>query len=318
MKVMFMGTPEIAACCLERLAARHEIVCVVTRIDKPKGRGGAVSASAVKMRARQLGISVEQPRTLKDGSFAETLGKYRPDVIVVVAYGLILPKYVLDFPHCGCVNLHVSLLPKYRGAAPIQWCIANGETAGGVTTMLMDEGVDTGHILLSAEVGITPQMTGGQLHDIYCEEGAKLLCGTLDDMEAGVVTPRKQEGEASYAPMLTNENTWIQWFAPIKTIINLTRAMDPCPGAYTYLDGKKLRIFSLSPASDTLPAGKTPGSIIPDKSRLLVVCGDGVASVEELQLEGKKRMPAADFLRGYKIINEEFTLKGTRGMRNEE
>ena len=300
MKIMFMGTPEIAVCCMDALAGSHSIVCAVTRADKPKGRGKAVSSSEVKQRALELGIDVVQPTTLKDGKFYEILEEYTPDVIVVVAYGLILPKYVLNYPKYGCINLHASLLPKYRGAAPIQWCLVNGETVGGVTTMQMDEGLDTGDILLRAEVDITPKMTGGELHDIYCEVGAQLLLDTLYAMERGEITPQKQQGESSYASMLTNDNTRIDWNKTAKEICDISRAMDPYPAAHTMLNGKKLKVFDCSPATDIKTNGAAAASIIPDKARLLFVCGDGIVEVGELQLEGKKRMRTSDFLRGYR------------------
>lgn len=298
MRVMFMGTPDIAVGCLDALAKAHNVCCVVTKEDKPKGRGGKIAFSKVKERALELGIDVIQPKTLKDGKFIEVLEKYQPDVIVVVAYGLILPKYVLDFPKYGCVNVHTSLLPKYRGAAPIQWCIIKGEKVSGITTMLMDEGVDTGDILLCEKVQISEDMTAGELHDIYCKIGSNLLLKTLDGLEKGTIVPKKQDdGQCCYAPMLDNENTKINWNMSAKDIINLVRGLNPFPTAYTFLDGKKLKVYRCKAGGGT----GSPGEVICSKDKLVVGCADGSVEITELQLEGKCKMPAADFLRGYKI-----------------
>ncbi len=296
---MFMGTPQIAAECLDILHKKHDVCCVVTKTDKPKGRSGALAFSDVKEKALLMGIDVVQPITLKNGSFAHVLEKYKPDVIIVVAYGLILPKYVLDFPKYGCINLHASLLPKYRGAAPIQWCIANGEKTGGITAMLMDEGLDTGDMLLKAEVEIAKDVTGGQLHDIYCKLGGQLLLDTLDALENGEITPQKQDDlQHTYAPMLTKENTRINWNDTPQKITDLVRAMNPYPTAYTTLSGKKLKIFSCY--ADTSQSGES-GRVISAKDNLTVACNGGAVVITELQLEGKKRMLAGDFLRGYKV-----------------
>lgn len=294
-----MGTPEIAACCLEALAQRHEVCCAVTRTDKPKGRGGKIAFSQVKQKAAELGIDIVQPSGLKDGGFIDVLEKYKPDVIAVVAFGMILPDYILNYPKFGCINVHASLLPKYRGAAPIQWCIANGERAGGITTMLMDEGLDTGDILLSSEVEITPEMTAGELHDIYCRIGGALLIETLDGLEKGTITRCAQDNTLyTYAPMLTNENTKIDWNGTACGIVNLVRAMNPIPVAHTTLNGKKLKVFRCH-TDDTL-SGKA-GSVVSTSNGLTVGCADGSVVITELQLEGKKRMTAEDFLRGYKV-----------------
>jgi methionyl-tRNA formyltransferase len=294
-----MGTPEIAVHCFEALLKKHDVCCVVTKCDKPKGRGGVLSCSAVKERALLEKIDIVQPSTLKDGEFLSVLEKYKPQVIVVVAFGLILPQYVLDYPPYGCINLHASLLPKYRGAAPIQWCIADGEEKGGVTTMLMNEGVDTGDILLSASIHIPPDMTGGQLHDEYCRIGAGLLLETLDGLESGEITPQKQdESLCSYAPMLTKENTRINWEETPRRIYNLVRAMNPYPGAHTSIYGKKLKVFSCLP--DTSQTGET-GQVLSADKTITVACGGGAVIITELQLEGRKRMSSEDFLRGFKI-----------------
>ena len=298
MKVMFMGTPDIAVSCLNKLAEQHEICCVVTKADKPRGRSGKPAFSAVKERAAELGIDIVQPSTMKDGGFMQALERYRPDIIAVVAYGLILPPYVLSFPRYGCINVHTSILPKYRGAAPIQWCIVNGEKTGGVTTMMMDEGLDTGDILLCEKVDITPDMTAGELHDIYGEIGARLLCETLDGLQNGTLTPQKQDhGAHSYAPMLNNGNTHIDWTSSPDCIKNLVRGLNPFPTAHTTLNGKKLKVYKCEVLQE---AGK-PGAVIFAKDALVVGCADGAVAITDLQLEGKKRMNAADFLRGFSI-----------------
>lgn len=299
MKVMFMGTPDIAVGCFSALLERHDVCCVVTKTDKPKGRSGALCFSAVKEKALNHDIEIYQPATLKDGKFLSVLEKHKPDVIVVVAYGLILPKYVLDYPKFGCVNVHASLLPKYRGAAPIQWCIANGERVGGITTMLMDEGLDTGDILLKATVEIDPEMTGGDLHDKYCEISTSLLLETLDGLEDKSIIPQKQEDSLhTYAPLLTNENTRINWSETPHNIVNLVRAMNPVPVAHTKLNGKKLKVYACH--MDNTLTGED-GRVVSVKGGLSVACTGGAVVITELQLEGKKRMKADDFLRGYKI-----------------
>jgi methionyl-tRNA formyltransferase len=299
MKVLFMGTPEIAVSCFNALFEKHEVCCVVTKEDKPKGRGGALCCSAVKERALECNVEIVQPKTLKDGKFLSVLEKHKPDVIVVVAFGLILPKYVLDFPKYGCINLHASLLPKYRGPAPVQWCIASGEKVGGITTMLMDEGVDTGDILLTASVEIAPCMTGGMLYDEYCRLGSKLLLETLDALENGKLVPKKQDDSiCSYAPMLTKENTRINWDDTPEKIVNLVRALNPYPCAHTTVHGKKLKIFTCY--AENIQNGEG-GSVLSTEEGLTVSCNGGAVTITELQLEGKKRMSAQDFLRGYKM-----------------
>lgn len=301
MKVMFMGTPDIAVTCFSVLVEKHDVCCVVTKEDKPKGRGGNISCSAVKEKAMNIGIDVVQPSTLKDGQFISVLEKYKPDVIVVVAYGLILPEYVLSYPKFGCINVHASLLPKYRGAAPIQWCIANGETVGGITTMLMDEGLDTGDMLLKAEVEITSQMTAGELHDRYCELSKDLLIATLDGLEKNTIIPQSQNNSLhTYAPMLTNKNTKINWNDTPCNIVNLVRAMNPVPVAHTTLGGKKLKVYECH--FDSSVSGEA-GKVISSKGGLVVACRGGAIVITMLQLEGKKRMSASDFLCGFKVEN---------------
>lgn len=296
MKVMFMGTPDIAVPCLEMLNRDFEVCAVVTQTDKPKGRGHKMAYPPVKEKALQLGIDVFQPKTLKDGNFNEVLKEYNPDVIVVIAYGKILPKYVLDYPKYGCINVHASLLPRYRGAAPIQWVIVNGEEKSGVTTMMMGEGLDTGDMLLKAEIDITPEMTGGELHDKMSEICPKLLKETLDKLND--IIPQKQNDEDScYAPLIDKETCRIDWNKSNREIYNLVRGMNPFPCSYTLLNQKKLKVYKTKMCDIS---GKT-GEVLCSDDKLIIGCKNGSIEITELQLEGKKRMNTTDFLRGYKI-----------------
>ena len=298
MKIMFMGTPDIAVCCLKSLIEKHNVVCVVTQTDKPKGRGQKIAFPPVKELALELSIDVYQPQTLKDGAFLEVLEMYKPDVIVVVAYGKILPKYVIDYPKYGCINVHASLLPKYRGAAPIQWVIVNGERISGITTMQMDVGLDTGDMLLKGEVEITDTMTAGELHDKFCEISPKVLLDTLKSLENGEITPQKQDDSLSnYASLLTKESCKINWNDTPQNIINLIRGMNPFPTAHTRYKDKSLKIYN---AKITTGNGKN-GEIIGVDNGLTVACNGGAINITELQLEGKKRMQAIDFLRGHSL-----------------
>ena len=298
MRIMFMGTPDIDVCCLKYLIEAHNVVCVVTQTDKPKGRGQKMAFPPVKELAMELNIDVYQPQTLKDGSFLEVLEMYKPDVIVVVAYGKILPKYVIDYPKYGCINVHASLLPKYRGAAPIQWVIVNGERISGVTTMQMDVGLDTGDMLLKGEVEITETMTAGELHDKFCEISPKVLLDTLNGLEKGEITPQKQDDSLSnYASLLTKESCKINWNEAPQNIINLIRGMNPFPTAHTKYKDKSLKIYSAKIATGN---GKN-GEIIGIDNGLTVACNGGAINITELQLEGKKRMQAIDFLRRHSL-----------------
>ena len=296
MKVMFMGTPDIAVPCLEMLDRHFDVCAVVTQTDKPKGRGHKMAFPPVKEKAIELGIDVYQPQTLKDGAFIEVLDKYEPDIIVVIAYGKILPKYVLEYPEYGCVNVHASLLPKYRGAAPIQWVIVNGEAKSGVTTMQMSEGLDTGDMLLKYEIEITPEMTGGELHDKMSEICPAILKETLENIDN--IKPEKQDDSQScYAPLIDKETCRIDWNKTAKEIYNLVRGMNPFPSAYTNVNGKKLKVYK----TEICDLKGNAGEVISSNNELIVGCGDCSLSITELQLEGKKRMNTADFLRGYSI-----------------
>ena len=304
MRVVFMGTPDFAVGTLEALLqSRHQVVAVVTQPDKPKGRGKAMQFTAVKEVAVRAEIPVLQPKKVREPEVVEEIRQFHPDVIVVVAFGQLIPKAILDMPQYGCVNVHASLLPKYRGAAPIQWAVIDGEEKSGVTTMQMDEGLDTGDMLLTEEVVLDPQETGGSLFDKLSEVGAGLLLKTLDELEAGNIHPQKQPAESTtaYAAMLTKKMGEIDWTQSAVQIERLVRGLNPWPSAYTHLGQKTLKIWraAVHPLSEQK---KEPGTVIlMDKKHFGVQTGDGMLEILELQLEGKKRMDADAFLRGYQV-----------------
>lgn len=296
-----MGTPDFAVPTLEALiGAGHELAAVVTQPDKPKGRGKAVLMTPVKERALECGIPVYQPKRVREPEFLDVLRKLNPDVIVVVAFGQILPREILTLPPFGCVNVHASLLPKYRGAAPIQWAVIDGETVSGVTTMQMNEGLDTGDILEQEEISLDPEETGGSLFEKLASLGGKMILSTLKGLEDGSIIPRAQgEMTTPYAKMLTKAMGEIDWSMDAASIERLVRGLNPWPSAYTYVDGKTLKIWKARVEAGE--AGNEPGQVRVTKDRLLVETGNGVLSILELQLEGKKRMEAAAFLRGFSI-----------------
>lgn len=300
MRLVFMGTPEFAVPCLEHiLQAGHQVCAVYTQPDKPKGRGYALTPPPVKQSAVKHGIPVYQPKTLKDGEALAQLQELKPDCIVVVAYGKILPPEIIHLPGKGCINVHASLLPKYRGAAPIQWSVINGEEKSGVTTMFMDEGLDTGDMLLKAECFIGADTTSGELHDRLSDLGADLIVKTLLQLEKGDITRKKQEDSLScYAPMLDKQLSWIDWNKTANDVHNLIRGLQPWPVAQTKFTGKTLKIHKSRLAG---PFGKQPGEVVSLRP-FLVCCGDGNAvELLEVQLEGKKRMAAGDFFRGHPV-----------------
>ena len=302
MKIVFLGTPEFAVVSLKAiLASRHEVVAVVTPPDKPKGRGLKLHPSAVKRAALEAGLPVFQPERLKDDSFIEQLQALKADVFVVVAFK-ILPREIFTIPPLGTVNLHASLLPRYRGAAPINWAIINGDTETGVTTMLIDEKVDTGQILLQESTPIGPEMTAGELHDILAQQGAELLVKTLDLLEAGKIEPKQQDdAQASRAPKLNKEMMKIRFNQPVQKVYNLIRGLSPYPGAFCYYEQLQMKIYRSTIKSEAKEAGK-PGQILTArKGQFLVACQPGVLQIEELQLQGKKRMPVDAFLNGFHV-----------------
>lgn len=297
-----MGTPDFSVGTLEALVqAGHEVVLAVTQPDKPKGRGGKMQYTPVKEKALEYDIPVFQPVKVREKSCVEKLDSYKADVIVVVAFGQILPREILELTPYGCINVHASLLPKYRGAAPIQWSIIDGETVTGVTTMQMDEGLDTGDMLLKTEVPLEPDETGGSLHDKLSAAGAKLCVETLKALEEKTVTPEKQgETPTKYARMLDKELGKIDWTKDAASIERLVRGLNPWPSAYTSWEGKTMKIWSAEVVDREC---KAPCGTVAEvtKTDFSVQTGKGLLKVTELQIPGKKRMAADAFLRGYKM-----------------
>lgn len=302
MKIIFMGTPDFSVGTLEALiAAGHEVVLAVTQPDKPKGRGKEMQFPPVKETALAHQIPVFQPKRVRDPQCVEVLRNYQADVIVVVAFGQILPKEILEMTPYGCINVHASLLPKYRGAAPIQWSIIDGEAVTGVTTMQMDEGLDTGDMLLKTEVVIEEDETGGSLHDKLSAAGAALCVETLKALQEGSVTPEKQgDSPTAYAKMLDKKIGEINWNQSAVQIERLIRGLSPWPSAYTDWNGKAMKIWSAQVVSASSDAA--PGTVTAvEKDGFCVQTGDGQLKILELQIPGKKRMDAGAFLRGYQI-----------------
>lgn len=315
MRVVFMGTPGFAVGTLKALLeAGHDVAAVVTQPDKPKGRGKELLMTPVKAEAVKHDIPVFQPeRVRKNEEFLEELKKLAPDVIVVVAFGQLLPVSVLTLPKYGCVNVHASLLPMYRGAAPLQWVIINGEKVSGVTTMQMDKGLDTGDMLLKEEVAIEPKETYETYHDKLSVVGAQLLIKTLDGLEAGTITPVKQEGDTCYASMIDKSLGNLDFTRPAVELERLMRGLDPAPAAYSFLDGKLLKFFGADVVDSDKEYSAQECGIITNitKNTFDITTGAGVLRVNEVQLEGKKRMDAASFLRGCRLT-EGTALKNSR------
>ncbi len=304
MRVIFMGTPEIAVTVAEALrTAGHDIIAAVTQTDKPQGRAKTLTPPPVKQWATAHGITVMQPRTLKNDEAFAALAELKPEVIVVTAYGKILPKRVLTLPPFGCVNVHVSLLPRWRGAAPVQWAIMSGDTQTGATIMLMDEGIDTGPVLSQQAVDIAPDITGGELLSQLGEVGAALLCQTLPKLQTGALKPQPQQGESTYAPMLTRETECITWAKPAATIERVIRALSPSPYCFTMLNGQPLKIIKAAVAAAP-EASAPPGTIIAiSKSGITVATSNGSLLLQTVQPAGKKPMPAADYARGARLTS---------------
>lgn len=308
MKVIFMGTPDFSVGTLEALAeAGHEVCLAVTQPDKPKGRGKEMQFPPVKEAAMRRGIPVFQPKRVRTPESVEYLKSFQADVCVVVAFGQILTKELLDMTPFGCINVHASLLPKYRGAAPIQWAILRGEEVTGVTTMQMDEGIDTGDMLLKTEVPITPEETGESLHDKLAAAGAQLAVRTLEELEAGTLRPIKQgESPTPYAKMLDKKMGSIDWSRPAAEIERLVRGLNSWPSAYTHWNGKVMKIWKTgvkSAQSGDTTQQAAPGTILEvEKDSFSVQTGDGVLVVQEVQLPGKKHMEVQAFLRGNTVV----------------
>lgn len=311
MKVIFMGTPDFSVGTLEALVeAGHEVCLVVTQPDKPKGRGKEMQYTPVKEAAVKHGIEVYQPRRIREPECVDVLKKYNADIMVVVAFGQILPKEILSMTPYGCVNVHASLLPKYRGAAPIQWAIIEGEEVTGVTTMQMNEGLDTGDMLLKTEVPITAEETGESLHDKLAAAGAVLCVETLKGLEAGNIRSEKQgESPTAYARMLDKKLGNIDWSKSAVEIERLVRGLNSWPSAYTHWGNKVVKIWKADVESEqsreeSEMADAKPGTVVRvDKECFWVQTGGGCLAVKELQIPGKKRMETSAFLRGY-TLNE--------------
>ncbi|HET7842154.1 MAG TPA: methionyl-tRNA formyltransferase [Terriglobia bacterium] len=301
MRLIFCGTPEFAVPTLEKLIAeKFDVELVVTNPDEPAGRGYEMKAPPVKMAAEKAGLEVFQPARLKDSAAQEYLSKFRPDAMVVVAYGHIIPPWMIALPRLGCINLHGSLLPKYRGAAPIPWAIVRGEQKTGVTTMKIDAGLDTGDMLLEREVEIGEDDTTPSLSLKLSTVGAGLMVETLHGLECGEIIPRPQDSsKATLAPLLKKEDGVIDWTGRAEEIARRVRGFQPWPGAYTTFRGKKLHLWAAKPSTTPAPAGSEPSTLEAQGGELFIVCGDGTRlQVKELQLEGRKRVTARDFLNG--------------------
>lgn len=304
MRILFIGTPEFAVKPLEALDRNYDVIGVVTQPDKRSGRHMTMLPSAVKKYALENGIQVYQPETFKDRAFENTLHALFPDIITVVAYGKILPEYVLDFPKYGCVNLHASLLPKYRGAAPMQRAIMNGEKYTGVTTMLMSKGLDTGDMLEKACIPIERSDNLETIHDRLSIVGAHLLVSTVAGLKAGTITPKRQdEHEASYACKIENVDCIIDFTLPANNIFNRIRALSPFPLAFCLHNKKILKIIDSEPCNTSCSESVLPGTVLSCDSGIITVkCGEGALAIKALLPEGRKRMSAADYINGRRIV----------------
>ncbi len=303
MRAVFMGTPDIAAEVLKSLLlSRHEIVAVVTQPDRPKGRGRELTKSPVKLVAEEHGIPVLQPEKVKAPEAVAELKALAPEVILVVAFGQILSKEILEFPKYGCINVHASLLPEYRGAAPIQWAVIDGKEKTGITIMRMDEGIDTGDMICREEIAITAEETGGSLHDKLAAVGGPLLLRALEQIEDGtaVYTPQNQEAY-TYAKMLRKDMGRIDFTKSAEELERLIRGLNPWPSAFTRWQGKTLKLWNASVSYERFEACPC-GTLVSVKNGMLwIMTGNGILQVRELQPEGKRRMTTEEFLRGYPL-----------------
>lgn len=302
MNIVFMGTPDFAVPALKKLIENYDVKAVFTQPDRPKGRGKKLAFSAVKEVAVEHNIPVFQPIKIRtDIEAISELKKINPDFIIVVAFGQILPKEVLQIPKYGCINLHASLLPKYRGAAPIQWAVINGEKKSGNTTMLMDVGLDTGDMLLKSETIIDDYMTGGELHDILMEDGANLLIKTIEGIVHGEIKPEAQDDSLScYASMLNKEIAKIKWNKSADNINNLIRGLNPWPVAFTTYKDLVMKVYKAEPIIRN--HNKTPGEIIEvSKNGILIACGEGMLMVKLIQFPGGKALEVEEYIKGNTI-----------------
>jgi methionyl-tRNA formyltransferase len=302
MRIVFMGTPNFAVASLEALlAAEDPVVGVVTQPDRPKGRGQELVASPVKQVALRAGVPILQPTKMKDPAFLNALRSWQPDLIAVAAFGRILPPVILTLPPKGCINVHGSLLPKYRGAAPIQWAIMNDEKETGITTMLMDEGMDTGAMLLQETIPIAPDETGGILSDKLAKVGARLLMDTIRQLRAGTLRPIPQDHtQATIAPLLTKESGIIDWTRGASELANRIRGLSPWPGSYTYHAAERWTIWRAVAQESTVRAA--PGTVTAvTKETICVATGAGVLAIQELQPSNGRRMSVAQYLAGHRV-----------------
>lgn len=307
MKIVFMGTPDFAVPALKELINKYGVEAVFTQPDRPKGRGKKLAFSPVKEEALKHDIKVYQPEKLKDEKeMVEMLKEMKPDFIIVVAFGQILTKEVLDIPKYGCINLHGSILPMYRGAAPINWAIMNGERVSGNTTMLMDVGLDTGDMLLKDEVEITDNMTAGELYDILKERGGKLLVDTIEGLVNKTITPEKQSDETFYAKMLNKEMAKIDWSKSAKDIHNMIRGLNPWPVAHTLYDGSTMKIFESEVINKN--SKEENGKIISvSKKGIEVSTGEGILLIKKMQFPNSKPLTVEQYINGHEV-NKEFIL----------
>lgn len=295
-----MASAAFALPSLEAASQKHEIALVVTQPDKPAGRGMNLKQCPVAARAAGLGLPLYQPKSIKSKKVLEKIFSFNPEIILVVAYGKMLPTELLNFPKYGCVNLHSSLLPKYRGAAPINWAVVNGEGVSGVTTMYISEELDAGDILLQEKTAILENDTAETLHNRLAQIGAKLLMKTIDGLADGSVVPTGQDSQkVTFAPIIKKEDGKIDWKKTTREIKNLIRGMQPWPGAFTFFKGKTLKFFNAEPVRSSFP-GK-PGEVVEISNGIVVATGDGFLRIDDLQIEGKRRMNYKDFLNGHKL-----------------
>jgi methionyl-tRNA formyltransferase len=303
-RILFMGTPEFAVPSLELLVEQAwPLIGVVTQPDRPRGRGQHLVASPVKEAAERRGLTVYQPEKVRAPEFLEIFNGLAPDMVVLVAFGQILPKDIIDGPPLGCINVHPSLLPRYRGAAPMNWALIRGETKTGVTIMQMDEGVDSGDILIQEEIALDQGETYDRLHDRLAELGAQCLLRALEGLAAGTVRRTPQDhSQATLAPRLKKEDGQIRWEAPARQIAHFVAGLSSVPGAYTFLDGKVLKIYSAE-AEETPTCCDPPGTIVGTEPKgLKIAAGGGYVYLKDVQLQSKKRMPITDFLRGFRFV----------------
>lgn len=302
MNIVFMGTPKFAVSSLQKLCDEgHNIKLVVTQPDRPFGRGKKIKKSEVKEKAEELGLEIFQPSRVKHADSVQRIKSLNPDLIIVIAYGQILSKEILDIPKFGCINVHASLLPKLRGAAPINWAIINGDKKSGVTTMLMDEGLDTGDMLLKKEIDITDDMTAGELHDLLSEAGAEILIDTINGIDS-IKRLKQDNEESSYAPMLRKETSLINWNDSAKNVHNTVRGLNPDQFAYFIYDDKNVKVHKTLIDNDSDKSDYDAGTVLKaDKTGIYVKTGEGIIIIKELQMPGKNKMTVEEYLRGNKF-----------------